>query len=165
MWPVLLTGTLPFASQNPLSASVSCTHAHTILTHQNQGYAPDNPTPDSNSQKPPSQDPDQVPGALCKSFTRVKPRHRVLHEAANLAAATYRMDVNNIYICGGDPHGGLEGGGAGSSCLHPSSAPPGWRDSVPQPESETIAGCSSHQSIFTAREDNNGNISIKKTPQ
>lgn len=110
MWPVLLTGTLPFASQNPLSASVSCTHAHTILTHQNQGYAPDNPTPDSNSQKPPSQDPDQVPGALCKSFTRVKPRHRVLHEAANLAAATYRMDVNNIYICGGDPHGGLEGG-------------------------------------------------------
>lgn len=52
--------------------------------------------------------------------------------------------------------------GAGTGSLRPSSAPPGWRDLVPQPESESIADGSSHQSIFTAGEDNNGNISIKK---
>lgn len=56
------------------------------------------------------------------------------------------------------------GAGRGEGLLHPSLLHlHGELQSHCQDQS--TARCSSHQSIFTAGEDNNGNISIKKTPQ
>lgn len=148
MWLALLAVTLPSASQNPLAASVSC--AYTVLTHGKWGYAPGNLTRIPKKHLPSTQVAFPVP------FARASPGRSLgggSHTSSRPGAAPWRMDVGTVYVCGGDPRG---------SSLHPSSAPPAWRDLVPQPESESIADCSSHQSIFMAGEDNNGNISIKK---